>query len=379
VSRSGLTRRSIDRRSAIAYNVGVTRSPLDVPTTYTRLDPAGLYGRIAALPSQIEDAWRAARAFVLPPGYRDAERIVVLGMGGSGIGGSLLRALAIDLGAATPVDVVRGYTLPAWVDRRTLVLASSNSGNTEEVAATFGQAIEAGAMCAAITTGGRLLQMARERALPALTFTWEGEPRSALGWSFATLVAICGQLGLVPDLDGELAPALAHLRSLVRAIDRDVPEDANPAKQFARRLAGTLPAFVGADAMAPVAYRWRTQVNENAKSWAIADELPEMDHNAPLGFGAPAALVPLLRVVLLRHAGVHARNALRIDATAEQMRAAGLQAEIVDVPGASILSQMLWAIQLGDFVSYYLGLLYGVDPSEMRALEWMKARLAAVQ
>lgn len=359
--------------------MGVTEFPLDSPDTYARLDPAGLYGRIAALPSQVGEAWRAARAVELPPEYRDVERVLVLGMGGSGIGGSLLRALALDLGAATPVDVVRGYTLPAYVDERSLVLASSNSGNTEEVVSTFQQAVRAHAKCVAITTGGRLLEMARaqERDLPVLTFAWHGEPRSALGWSFASLLALCGRLGLLPDVEPDFAGALADMTSLAEAIGRDVPEARNPAKQLARRLSGTLPVFVGAEAMAPVAYRWRTQVNENAKSWAIADELPEMNHNAPLGYGAPAAVAPLLHVVLLRHAAMHARTAIRVEATLEQMRAVGLSAEVVDVPGPSILAQMLWAIQLGDFVSYYLGLLYGVDPSEVRALDWIKARLAS--
>ena len=370
-------RAPIDGRSVIAYNVGVTDSALDSADTYSRLDPAGLYGRIAALPSQIGEAWRAARAVELPPEYREVERVVVLGMGGSGIGGGLLRALALDLGAATPVDVVRGYTLPAHVGERSLVLASSNSGNTEEVVSTLQQAVRAHAKCVAITTGGRLLAIARDHQLPALTFAWDGEPRSALGWSFASLLAMCGRIGLVPLLEPELADALTHMRSLAEAVGRDIPEARNPAKQLARRLAGKLPVFVGAEALAPVAYRWRTQVNENAKSWAIADELPEMNHNAPLGYGAPAALVPLLHVVLLRHAAMHARTLIRIEATLEQMHAAGLSAEVVDVPGPSTLAQMLWAIQLGDFVSYYLGLLNGVDPSEVRALDWIKARLAA--
>jgi glucose/mannose-6-phosphate isomerase len=361
----------------MAYNVGVTGSPLDSDDTYARLDRTGLYGRIAALPSQIEDAWRAASAMELPSGFRAAERVVILGMGGSGIGGALLRALALDMGAATPVEVVRGYTLPAYVDVRSLVLASSNSGNTEEVLATFDQAIRAGANCVAITTGGKLLDVARTADVPVLAFTWEGEPRSALGWSFAALVAMCGQLGLLPDVAGELAVAVEHMRGLVATVGRDIPEATNPAKQLARRLVGTLPVFIAAEALAPVAYRWRTQVNENAKSWAVADELPEMNHNAPLGYGAPGAVVPSMHVVLMRHTAMHPRTQRRVELTLEQMQAAGVPAELLDVPGPSVLAQMLWAIQLGDFVSYYLGLLNGVDPSEVRALDWMKARLAS--
>lgn len=354
----------------------MTGFPLDSLDSYERLDAAGLYGRIAALPSQMDEAWRAASALPLPGEWRDSDRIVVLGMGGSGMGGSLLRALAMDLGANTPIDLVRGYVLPAYVGPRSLVLASSNSGDTEEVAATFDQALGAGANCIAITTGGRLLAAARARGVPALTFDWAGEPRSALGWSFASLIAICSRMELLPNVEPDVAPALAHMRSLVDLVVRDVPEARNPAKQLARRLMGKLPVFVAAEALAPVAYRWRTQVNENAKSWAIAEELPEMNHNAPLGYGAPASVTASVHAVLLRHADIHERTRRRVDLTLEQMRAAGVEAEAIDVPGPSVLAQMLGAVQLGDFVSYYLGLLYGVDPSEVRALDWLKARLA---
>jgi glucose/mannose-6-phosphate isomerase len=361
----------------MAYNVAMSASILDSPDIYGRLDAHRLYGRIAGLPEQIAGAWAAARGLALPARYREAERIVVLGMGGSGVGGGLMQALAIDAGARVPVSVVRGYTLPAYVDARTLVLASSNSGNTEETLSAFRDAVAAGAMCVAITTGGKLLDLARENDVPALTFAWEGEPRSALGWSTASLLAIACGLGLLPDLDPELPLALEGMRSLVEQCARGVPEAGNLAKELARRLEGKLPVFIGAQALAPVAYRWRTQVNENGKSWAIADELPEMNHNAPLGFGAPRALLPLLHVVVLRHAAMHGRIALRVDATMEQLAAAGVEAEVLYVPGPTVLAQMLWAIQLGDFVSYYLGLLHGVEPSPVGALEWLKSYMAS--
>ncbi|HYM16858.1 MAG TPA: bifunctional phosphoglucose/phosphomannose isomerase [Dehalococcoidia bacterium] len=351
-------------------------SVLDLPETYDRLDPEGLYGRIAGLPDQIEEAWRAAARLALPPDYRDVDAVAVLGMGGSGIGGAILQALAIDTGARVPVFVVRGYVLPRWVGPRTLVLASSNSGNTEEVLATTAAAVAAGARCIAITTGGRLLDLARDHRLPALTFAWDGEPRSALGWSTISLLAICGGLGLIPDLVPDLPGALAAMRRVLDEIAGEVPESANPAKQLARRLAGALPVFVGAQALGPVAYRWRTQFNENAKSWAVAEELPEMNHNAPLGFGAPAALLPLLRVVVLRHAAMHPRIALRVDATQRQLADAGVRAEVLHVPGESVLARVLWAVQMGDLTSYYAGLLHGVHPSPVGALDWLKRYMA---
>ena len=226
-------------------------------------------------------------------------------------------------------------------------------------------------------TGGRLLDLAGEHQVPALTFEWKGEPRSALGWSFASLLAICGRLGLAPDVAGEIDAALAHMRTLASAIGRDTDESTNAAKQLARSWAGHLPVVIGSETMTPIAYRWRTQINENGKSWAIADELSEFNHNAPVGYALPSALVPLLRVTFLRHAAVHPRIALRIDLSIEQMQSAGINASALDVPGDTALQQMLWAVQFGDFATYYLGILNEADPSEVRALDWLKDRLAS--
>ena len=353
-------------------------SPLDSPGTYARLDPHGLLGRIESLPEQVDEAWSAGEALHWPSEYRDVDRVVVLGMGGSGIGGTLLAALAIATRTHTPIFSARGYTVPAFTDERTLVLASSNSGNTEETVASLEAAIRARAKCVAITTGGRLLEMAREHRLPALTFEWEGEPRSALGWSFASLLAICCSAGLLPELSSDLREATPAMRDLRSAIGRDAPEAVNQAKQLAQRLAGRLPVILGAEQLAPVAYRWRTQINENAKSWALADELPEMNHNAQEGFGLPQRIVPLLHAVFLRHASMHPRIRTRVDATADEMRRCGVSSEIVDIAAAQPLTQMLSAIYLGDYVSYYLGLLNGVEPSPVPRLMALKEMLGSM-
>ena len=354
----------------------VIPSPLDLPQTYDRQDPSGLHDRIAALPAQIEEAWAAAASLPLPEGFAGAERIAVLGMGGSGIGGALLRALAIELEASVPVEIVRGYKLPAFVDEQTLAFASSSSGDTEEIVTLAEQAIDRGVRTIAITTGGALLRLARQHNTPALEYRWDGEPRAAFGWSFATLLALSARLGLVPELGSQLEPAREHMLSVVAKCDREVPEPNNPAKQIARRLHGKVPVIIGADAMVPVAYRWRTQVNENGKSWGIALELPELNHNAPVGYAAPPEAVQLLHAILLRHASVHPRVAKRIELTVEQLSASGVSAEVIDVPGDTVFAQMLWAIQLGDFASYYLGILNGADPSEVRALEWFKKKMS---
>lgn len=349
---------------------------LDDPATYGELDPGGMFALVAGLPEQIATAWRAGRDLRLPDSYRDAERVVVLGMGGSGIGGALLESLAVDLGALAPVSVVRGYTLPSHVDARTLVLGSSNSGDTEETVAAFEAALAAGARTVAITTGGKLLTLAQKHAVPALTFDWKRGPRAALGWSFASLLGIACRAGLLPDVSASLRTALDEMRALNAEIATDVPEASNAAKALARRLHGTLPVIVGAQALAPVAYRWRTQINENAKSWALSEELPEMNHNQHAGYGLPAGAVRQLHAVILRHASAHPRILLRIDATLAEMARHGVAGEAVDVDGGGVLAQVLRGVLLGDYVSCYLALLNGVDPSPVPELGALKDLLA---
>lgn len=357
----------------------MAESILDLDDTYSTLDSEGLLARIDALPEQIAEAYAVGHAFGvgLPPRYRDVERIIITGMGGSGIGGALLRGWALDVGARTPIEIVRGYAVPAYTGPRTLVIASSNSGDTEETVAAFRDALDKGAQCIAVTTGGALRDAAQWASGTAdvLAFGWAGEPRSALGWSFASLLGITEALGLVPT--AEIRGALDEVRETRGGIKRDVPEASNMAKQLARHLHGCIPVIVGAQALTPVAYRWRTQVNENAKSWAIAEELPEMNHNAQTNYDLPPMAVPFLRVVLLRHEAMHPRVRLRVDATAAAMRDAGVGAEIIDVAGTSLLAQMLRAVLLGDYTSYYLGLLNGVHPSPVPALGKLKDLLAS--
>jgi glucose/mannose-6-phosphate isomerase len=192
-----------------------------------------------------------------------------------------------------------------------------------------------------------------------------------------SLLAICNGLGLLSVTGDAATAAVAGMEALVARCARDVREESNPAKQLARRLQGKAPVIVGADALAPVAYRWRTQVNENGKQWGIALELPEMNHNTPVGYAGPPALVPLLHAILLRRNDEHRRVAKRIDLSRQQLEAAGVAVEVVETEGASALEQMLWAIQLGDFASYYLGIINGADPSEVRALDWLKGQLGA--
>ncbi|HEY8491207.1 MAG TPA: bifunctional phosphoglucose/phosphomannose isomerase [Dehalococcoidia bacterium] len=349
--------------------------PLDRADEIRRLDPSGLLDRIRETPARLRDAWREACAFQPPPAYRDVRRVLVLGMGGSALGGDLVRALA-DREGTVPVSVHRGYGLPAWADARTLVLASSYSGATEETLSGLRAALAAGCPAVAVCTGGPMAALAAEHGVPLLRFAYDAPPRAAIAYSFACLLAVVTRLGLLPDPGDALADAAAAMEETAREVDAAVPATRNPAKALARRLQGRLPVVYGAEFLAPVAYRWRTQLNENAEVWAFSEELPEANHNSIVGYGRPAGLLPSLAAVFLRSPLLHPRVLARYDATAEELARAGVEHVTVEARGRGAMAHMLSALLLGDFVSYYLAALNGVDPAAMSPLVALKERLA---
>lgn len=348
---------------------------LDDPATLQRLDPSGLLGCIEALPDDCETARQRGRDLTLPAGYADAREIVLLGMGGSAIAAEMLRSIA-SAASRKRVHVVRGYDLPAFVDDTSLVVACSHSGNTEETLAAYEQALALGARTAAVTAGGRLRELAAARGAPLLLYQYAGQPRSAVGHQLMALLAVGERVGLLDGQDAAVAEAVALMRRQRDELGFAIPAERNTAKQLAARLIDRLPIIIGAGVLSVAAYRWKTQFNENSKIWALYEELPELDHNTIVGFELPKRLVPHLHAVFLGHPALPARLLLRYDGTGDALSDAGVSNERVDARGSTALAQVLTAVYHGDWVSFYLGLLNGVDPSTIVPIEKLKKRLA---
>ena len=352
----------------------MNRTNLDHLATLQKLDPEGMLGHAAALPQQCREAWAATQELALPGDYQSANKVVIAGMGGSAIGGDL--AAAVAAGTSTmPVLVHRDYDLPAHVDPQTLVIASSYSGNTEETLAAFRAARERGCHLAAVTTGGELMRLAREWHAPLVSFDYVSQPRAALGYLFISMLGILRALDVLHDPTADLEEALAALEDRRGLFAPESPLSQNPAKQLASRLFGNVPIVIGAGALVPVARRWKTQLNENGKSWAYFEALPEMNHNALSGIHFPPEAADRFRVILLQQASLHPRNALRLDLTRQVLEGQGIGCERVLVPGGSELAQILSAVQLGDFASTYLALLYGADPTAIKDIVGLKEQM----
>ncbi|OGO23859.1 MAG: bifunctional phosphoglucose/phosphomannose isomerase [Chloroflexi bacterium RBG_16_50_9] len=348
---------------------------LDDPETYKHYDPEGMLGRIKEMPRQCQQAWQAAMDFDLPEDYAEVDSVVILGMGGSAIGGDLVRSLA-EAEAKVPVLVYRDYGLPAYVDDRTLVITSSYSGNTEETLSAFNLALKKGAKKLVLTTGGTLLAMAGEKNIPAFKITYKAQPRAALGFSFLPTFCFLQKLGFLKDKSADVAETVKILEGLSARMDDTVSLSSNPAKKLAQRLYGCLPVIYGAGILAEVAHRWKTQVNENSKSWAFYEVFPELNHNATVGYQFPAELARRILVVLLRSPSLNPRISLRYEVTSELLDRSKISHEFADSEGKSILSQMMSLVLFGDFVSYYLALLYRIDPSPVKVIDYLKERLA---
>lgn len=350
-------------------------SVLDDLAAYRRIDPQGMLDRIRDLPRQCRAAWQEAQTLELPDDYWDIDKVVILGMGGSAIAGDLLRSL-VALESPVPVFSHRDYDLPLLVDGRTLLIASSYSGNTEEVLSSFERGLGTGAKKVVITGGGRLLTTARANGVPAFVFHYEAEPRAALGYGIMPLLAIAQKVGIVADKSEDVDDAIAAMIDLATRIDETVPLADNPAKQLAQRLHQRLPVVYAAGILAQVARRWKGQLNETSKMWCFYEELPEANHNALVGYGLPKEIAAKALVVFLRAPSLHPRILLRYDLTRTALEEAGVESTTVDAEGKSPLAQMMSAVLFGDWVSLYLAILNGVAPAPTPPIATLKERLA---
>jgi glucose/mannose-6-phosphate isomerase len=348
---------------------------LDDLGIYHKDDPDGMLARIKELPDQCRQAWQKVMDFDLPAGYAGIDRVVVLGMGGSAIGGDLVRSL-VENECKVPVIVHRDYGLPAFVSERTLVIGSSYSGNTEETLSGFEAALKTRAKKIVMTTGGKLEQMAAAAKVPVFKIVYTAQPRAALGFSFIPTLGVLQKLGFIKDKSVEVAETVRVLEDLASRLDEKSPLARNPAKQLAQRLRGRLPVIYGAGIAAEAAHRWKTQINENAKAWAFYEVFPELNHNATVGFQFPPEVVLTLRVVMLRSPLFNERVKLRYQVTAELLERAGVAFEYVDGEGKSALSQMVSLVSVGDYTSYYLAILNRTDPSPVKVIDYLKSQLA---
>jgi glucose/mannose-6-phosphate isomerase len=355
---------------------------LNAVEKFADIDPQAMLAHATALPQTCADAWElASHTFPrlhLPSDYREVRQIVVAGMGGSAIGGDLLVAL-VTPECPIPIFVNRSYDLPTFVNGPdTLVIGASHSGNTEETLSAIEQAHARGASLLAITTGGELARLCSEWGAPVLRFAYNSQPRAALGYSFIPLLNLLCQLGLIEDKTAALNEAVHVMHDWQVEIGPTSPLSNNPAKRLAGQLVERMPVIYGAGLMAPVARRWKTQFNENSKAWAFFEELPELNHNAVVGYEMSERIREWATVVFVRSRYDSPRIQARWRITRELLIREGVGSDQVYARGQSRLAQMLSLIHFGDLVSVYLALATGIDPTPVTPIAYLKEQLTLV-
>lgn len=342
-------------------------------------DSEDVLGSTERFPDQCREAWAIGRAARDLPDADGVENIVVIGMGGSGISGDVVRCL-VEPRLPVPYRTIKDYgQLPEWIGRNTLAFLVSYSGNTEETIAAFDEIHSRGARPIAISSGGRLADLATSYGVAHVKIPPGLQPRAALGFLALPLLAVLVEIGLVPDCSDDIDEAVHALADIVKRCGRDIPVENNPAKQLAGALHRQVPLIYGGSSASEVAaYRFKCDINEYAKMPAFAHSIPEMTHNELESFGSLYELTKEhFVVVLLRDSDEHERVALRFDITRELIEEFVVQVVEVHSEGISRIARLLSLVLVTQLAAIYAGLRNGVDPGPVAVIERLKQELAS--
>jgi glucose/mannose-6-phosphate isomerase len=343
---------------------------LDDLSIYPRLDRGNMLRHLEELPQECLKAWERGSAFELPLEYGKVKQMVVLGMGGSAMGGNLIQNIS-SLEGGIPIFVCRGIDPPEFINEDTLVVVVSYSGNTLETLTSLSKLKGKRARKLALTSGGRLKDIALRDGIPLFLVDYVSPPRAALAHIFLSLLGILGKLKLIPDKSEEVR-RVADLLTILKEEFSPQKEEAKP-KEVAAKLRGRMVLIYAEEAVSAVGYRWKTQLNENSKTFAIAEFIPELCHNSVEGYKFPPNMEEKIYAILL--SPTQDENLPWFKVVADVLRQRGIGFVEVAPFGESLLEKMMSLIYFGDYVSYYLSLLNHTDPSPVDTIGYIKRRL----
>jgi glucose/mannose-6-phosphate isomerase len=301
--------------------------------------------------------------------------VIVLGMGGSAISGDLLHDVYVDE-LKVPMTTVRGYAIPAYCSGNSLVLVFSYSGNTEETLAAARTAAGTGAQFVAITSGGELLKLAQENKWSLVQIPEGFPPRQAFGFLFVSGLLALNSAGLISVADNELNDLEHHCSTLVQRTNEQTAEASILCKDLAIRIKGKIPAVYGSTPLlSSIGKRWQNQFQENSKSMAFSNVLPEMNHNEIVGWEMESDSVNDFVVIFLEDQENHPRINARISLTKSIVRDRGVEVLEIYSEGNTRLERAVSLVVMGDWISYYLALLYEKDPIEILNIDYLKSEL----
>ena len=339
-------------------------------------DPGGMLTAVESFPKQCSEALRLGRDMMSLPPKEGIKRMAFVGMGGSGMAGDILRVLTEEA-TGMAISVHKGYRLPSLLGPDTLVFMISYSGNTEETLSALEDAVYLGCRVVAITCGGKLLEMARGHDFPYIVVPEGLQPRAALAYLSFAAAAVLEKMGLLQGFVKVAYETVDFLQEKSKDWGRLSPQNRNFAKQLALRLKGKIPLIYGTEGILSVAaYRWKCQFNENSKVPAFQHTIPEMNHNEIVGFHERDEFSGKFEIIMLVEEDDTSRAAKRVEVTSDILQDKVGGVTVIHVGGRTRTEKLFSAIHLGDFVSGYLALLNGVDPTPVESIALLKERMA---
>lgn len=348
---------------------------LDKKDEIFKRDPENMLLAISDLPDQIRDTWEKAKQFVIPAHYINIDKVVIVGMGGSAIGPDMIIHYAKDT-IRKPIELVRDYDIPNYVDSKTLVIASSYSGNTEETLSGISQAMEKNAKIIGIAHGGKLEKVCLSHKIPFFRIDYESQPRAASPSSFIGIAGILNKLDIIKIEDQEIEKTYEETIKIGEKIGINVLSKTNQAKILAKKMHEFIPFIIASGSLYQAAHKFKISIDENSKQLAFFEAIPEMNHNTMTGTEFPNDLGKKVFVLILQSKFDHARNKSRQRIMLDILKKRKLKYETVMFPEASNrLSELFMIVAFGDYVSYYMALLNGVDPTPVEIVQYFKDQL----
>jgi glucose/mannose-6-phosphate isomerase len=337
-----------------------------------KVDKSNMLSFCADAPKHYGEAARLAKAISL--GYSKSEAIIVAGMGGSAIGGELLKDWARDK-IAVPIEVCREYSLPKYADKSTLVFIVSYSGETEESLSTFLDAVKRRCMIVCISSGGTLQEFAEKLDIPHLLVPLGMAPRASLPYLFIPLQILLEKIGLASQVASEISETVKVLKQVADSNSSEKSLRENFSKKLASKICGTMPFVYGFGIYRAVAQRLKTQFNENSKVPSKWEFFPELNHNEIVGWEAANGLVKHFSTIFIRDADEPEPIHQRIEATKKLMSRKSVKILEIQSIGKSDLAKMSSVICIGDFTSVYLAIMRGIDPTPVKSIALLKEKM----
>jgi len=353
-------------------------SKLDKLDLFEKLDESKMRDSISALGKQVAHAWEDTKKITVPEDYKDINKIVVSGMGGSALGADVVRNVFRDK-LKLPIWIVNDYELPEFVDEKTLVIFSSYSGTTEEPLNTFDQALKRKAKMMGITTGGRLKDFFEETKLPYYNidpkFNPCGQPRMALGYSIIGQLGLLVQAGLIEVTDEEIAGVVSMLEGMNEKLNYQVETTDNLSKQLADKLHDKIPAITGSEFLKGNLHACANQINENAKQFSYFFLIPELNHHLMEGLGNPEKGIKSVIFILAESKLYHKSNQIRYDVTKDIITKNNGEYLEIKLEQPTKLLQSFEFLIIGSYIAYYMSILNDINPSPIPYVEMFKEEL----